>query len=455
MSQITINNPTQLSFKHDKLRAENVTIIPTPNNSSDLATMINDTTYYDIGIDSECRYKKVITPKTNVERTNYYRENGRPVGAKVCHYTKNNEDHYVVDETENLVNFNNSNVMFQNSTISDDEIFFKDSENNQIKLDVVDSTSGIELKNRPTMTSFSFNVPSFVSKVEIEHKMDASLQDALDKAKIHIDLSDDKNTYYIAEKRSTIDGVTSVKVLTNIYGKELQSVASTANVEDKQLLKIDLGNGYIYFCNEMGGYIYRAYWDNTVDNTEHIYSFTTEDGTYTIRSFNESLGDKYKFLMKFSDLETKPGITSEPRQELVATQNTSLNFTLGVGITRGETYNTGDKSNYPGLYTFCNNFFIDRGNNIEYFFLKGTNHIFKIKLDKSGNATEKHTLTEADITNGLEVFTGGTFTAEGGAVIDDTYTSQLNFETLCNELAKNPKNLNILSSSNTASSTDN
>ena len=449
---ITINNPTQLSFKHDNFRAENVTIIPTPNNSSNLATMINDTTYYEISNDSECRYKKVITPKTNVERTNYYRKNGEPVGAKVCHYTKNNEDHYVVDETENLVNFNNSNVMFQNSTISDDEIFFKDSENNQIKLDVVNSTSGIELKNRPTMTSFSFNVPSFVSKVEIEHKMDASLQDASDKAKIHIDLKDDNETYYIAEKRDTINDQTSVTVFTNIYGKELQSVASTATIGNEELLKIDLGNGYIYFCNASGGDIYRAYWDNTVGDTEHIYSFTTEYGTYTIRSFDRSLGDDYKFLMKLSELN---GITGTQEGELEKTQNTSLNFVQSVGVTKGDAYNTGDKSNYPGLYTFCNNFFTDQANNIGYFFLKGANHIFKIKIDKPEDATKKHPLTEADIKNGLEVFTGGTFTTEEGLTIDDTYTSQLNFKTLCDELGKGITSSNILSSSNTESSTNN
>lgn len=453
MTQITINNPTQLSFKHDKLRAENVTIIPTPNNNSDLATMITDTTYYNISIDSDCRYKKVITPKTNVERTNYYRKNGGPVGAKVCHYTINNEDHYVVDNDVKNVNFNNGNVMFQNSTISDDEIFFKDSENNQIKLDVVNSTSGIELENRPTKTSFSFNVPSFVSKVEIEHKMDASLQGAPDKAKIHIDLDDDKNTYYIAEKRDTIDDPTSVTVFTNIYGKELQNVMSTA--KNNQLLKIDLGNGYIYFCNVGGGDIYRAYWDNTVGGTEHIYSFTTEYGTYTIQSFDRSLEGDYKFLMKLSELN---GITGTQEGELEKTQNTSLKFVQSVGVTKGDAYNTGDKSNYPGLYTACNVLLdSNKGGNVGYFFLKGTNHIFKIKSLNSGDdeaVYKPHTLNETDIKDGLEVFTGGTFTTEG-LTIDDTYTSQLNFKTLCDELAKGITSLNILNSSSTESSTNN
>lgn len=455
MAQITINNPTQLSFKHDNFRAENVTIIPTPNNSSNLATMINDTTYYDISNDSECRYKKVITPKTNVERTNYYRENGGPVGAKVCHYTKNNEDHYVVNETENLVNFNNGNVMFQNSTISDDEIFFKDSENNQIKLDVVNSTSGIELENRSTMTSFSFNVPSFVSKVEIEHKMDASLQNAPDKAKIHIDLDDGKNTYYIAEKRDTINDQTSVTVFTNIYGKELRNVMTTAG-ESNEFLKVDLGNGYIYFCNAGGGYIYRAYWDNKVGDTEHIYSFTNAEGEYAIQSFDSSLSD-YTFLMKLSDFKKNhPDITGRQLSTLEDTQNTSLYFhdmIQGVEAKDLEYY-TRNKSNYPGLYTFCKELFSSENETVGYFFLTGTNHIFKINVQVTDKIDNPHTLNSDDINSGLEVFTGGTFTKED-LTIDDTYTSQLNFGTLCDELAKVITSQNILSGSNTESSTNN
>lgn len=450
---IEINNPTQLSFTHDKLRADNVTIIPTPNNSSNLATMINDTTYYDISNDSECRYKKVITPKTNVERTNYYRENGGPVGAKVCHYGPNQgEKHYEVDNGIRTVKFDVDGVMINSQNIPDSEIFFKGSDDASLDLTVFDNTNSVTLEDNSTRTNFSFNVPNCVHKVEIEHNMDASSQGVDNKAKIHIELDEGGNTYYIAEKRDTINGKTSVTVFTNIYGKELQSVASTATIGDEELLKIDLGNGYIYFCNVRGGDIYRAYWDNTVGGTEHIYSFTTEDGTYTIQSFDRSLGDDYRFLMKLSELN---GITGTPEGELEKTQNTSLKFVQSVGVTKGDAYNTGDKSNYPGLYTFCNNFFTDQANNIGYFFLKGTNHIFKIEIDKPEDATKKHPLTEADIENGLEVFTGGTFTTEEGLTIDDTYTSQLNFKTLCDELGKGITSSNILNSSSTENSTNN
>ena len=65
---------------------------------------------------------------------------------------------------------------------------------------------------------------------------------------------------------------------------------------------------------------------------------------------------------------------------------------------------------------------------------------------------ETYTLNETDIKSNLEVFTGGTFTTKDGAVIDDTYTSQLNFGILCNELSKGITSSNILSSSNTESS---
>ena len=434
MTQITINNPTQLSFKHDKFRAENVTIIPTPNNNSDLATMINDTFYYDIRNDSECRYKKVITPKPSVEGTNYYRKDGRPVGAKVCHYGPNQgEKHYEVDNGIRTVKFDVDGVMINSQNIPDSEIFFKGSDDASLDLTVFDNTNSVTLKDNSTRTNFSFNVPNCVHKVEIEHNMDASSQGVDNKAKIHIDLDDGKNTYYIAEKRNV--DTNEVTVSTNVYGKELKKVKSFAGT----YLKLDLGNGYIYFCNIDGGNVYRAYWDNTVDNIEHIYSFTTEneDG-YTIKSFKESLGGNYEFLMKLSDLQRKypQGITINPQDGLEKTQNTTLYYhDHGQGIDVGSGYYTEDKiSNYPGLYTFCKNFFSDEGKNVEYFFLKGTNHIFKITGSDVTN--EPYTLTKDDITNGLEVFTGGTFTTKDGAMIDDTYTSQLNFRTLCDELAK-------------------
>lgn len=453
---ITINNPTQLSFKHDNFRAENVTIIPTPNNSSNLATMINDTTYYDISNDSECRYKKVITPKTNVERTNYYRKNGGPVGAKVCHYGPNRgEKHYEVDNDIRTVEFDVDGVMINSPNIPDSEIFFKGSDDASLDLTVFDNTNSVTLKDNSTKTNFSFNVPNCVHKVEIEHNMDASSQGVDNKAKIHIDLDEGGNTYYIAEKRNK--DTDEVKVFTNIYGKKLQNVRSTAG-KANEFLKIDLGNGYIYFCNFSGGDIYRAYWDNTVGKTEHIYSFTTEEGDgYTIKSFKESLEGSYEFLMKLSELGDKISNTSYKNEpDLEATQDTSLDFNSSIGITVGSGYYAEDGiSNYPGLYTFCN-VLLDpnKGSNVGYFFLKGTNHIFKITSLGSGDAeTKPHTLNETDIKNGLEVFTGGTFINEG-LTIDDTYTSQLNFKTLCDELAKGISS-NILSSSNTESSTNN
>lgn len=453
MTQITINNPTQLSFKHDKLRAENVTIIPTPNNNSDLATMINDTTYYDISIDSDCRYKKVITPKTNVAgvNTNCIKgEDNNPVGAKVCHYTKNNEDHYVVDNDVNTVNFSNNNVMFQNSTISDTEIFFKGSDDTSLDLTVFDNTSSVELNDRTTKTNFSFNVPTCVHKVEIEHNTDADSQSVPDKAKIHIDLKNDNNTYYIAERRNV--DTNKVTVATNIYNKNLKNVATT--IPDKNLLKVDLGSGYIYFCNNGGGDIYRAYWDNTVGETKHIYSFTDDTGGYTIQSFEQSLGDNdYKFLMKLSGFkESHPEIESTRQSTLEKTQKTGLYFPGGgqeIVVNSGY-YNTENKSNYPGLYTFYNEF--AQNVSVGYFFLEGTNHIFKINISNDYERTDNpHLLTKTDIENGLEVFTGGTFDKED-LTIDDTYTSQLNFKTLCDELSKSITSLNILSSSNTASS---
>ena len=451
MSQITINNPTQLSFMHDKFRAENVTIIPTPNNSSDLATMITDTFYYDISNDSECRYKKVITPKTNVERTNYYRKNGGPVGAKVCHYGPNQgEKHYEVDNGIRTVKFDVDGVMINSQNIPDNEIFFKGLDDTSLDLTVFDNTNSVTLKDNSTRTNFSFNVPSFVSKVEIEHKMDASLQNAPDKAKIHIDLDDGKNTYYIAERRNV--DTNEVTVSTNIYGKELRNVATTAGKQN-EFLKVDLGNGYIYFCSVMGGNIYRAYWDSKVGDTEHIYSFTDGNGGYTIQSFDESLEGKYEFLMKFSEFEEKYSNIKGTRQStLEETQNTLLLYQNNPQSVEASDlgHYIENKRNYTGLYTFCKEFFSNES--IGYFFLTGTNHIFKINVGADYKMNETYTLNETDIKSNLEVFTGGTFTTKDGAVIDDTYTSQLNFGILCNELSKGITSSNILSSSNTESS---
>ena len=241
---IEINNPTQLSFKHGKFRAENVTIIPTPNNNSDLATMINDTFYYDIRNDSECRYKKVITPKTNVERTNYYRENGEPVGAKVCHYGLNpGEKHYEVDNSVKTVKFDVDGVMIRGQNIPDSEIFFKGSDDASLDLTVFDNTNSVTLKDNSTRTNFSFNVPTCVHKVEIKHNMDAALQGVDNKAKIHIDLDDGKNTYYIAEKRNV--DTNEVTVSTNVYGKKLKKVKSFAGT----YLKLDLRNHQLQFSH--------------------------------------------------------------------------------------------------------------------------------------------------------------------------------------------------------------
>ena len=448
---IQINNPTQLSFKHDMFRAENVTIIPTPNNSSDLATMITDTTYYEISNDSECRYKKVITPKTNVERTNYYKNDGKPVDAKVCHYGPNQgKKHYEVDNGVKTVKFDVDGVMIRGQNISDSEIFFKGSDDAPLDLTVFDNTNSVTLEDNSTRTNFSFNVPNCVHKVEIKHNMDAALQGDDNKAKIHIDLDDGKNTYYIAERRNV--DTNEVTVSTNIYGKELRNVATTAGKQN-EFLKVDLGNGYIYFCSVMGGNIYRAYWDSKVDDTEHIYSFTDGNGGYTIQSFDESLEGKYEFLMKFSEFEEKYSNIKGTRQStLEETQNTLLLYQNNPQSVEASDlgHYIENKRNYTGLYTFCKEFFSNES--IGYFFLTGTNHIFKINVGADYKMNKTYTLNETDIKSNLEVFTGGTFTTKDGAVIDDTYTSQLNFGILCNELSKGITSSNILSSSNTESS---
>ena len=166
------------------------------------------------------------------------------------------------------------------------------------------------------------------------------------------------------------------------------------------------------------------------------------------------MGDEYTFLMNFSEFKSNHSeIESEQQSDLETTQNTGLYYNGIGGVEIGSNYYKDYISNYPGLYTFYTEF--AQNVNVGYFFLEGTNHIFKIKNVNENDRTDNpHILNETDIKNGLEVFTGGTFTKDG-AVIDDTYTSQLNFRTLCDELAKDITSSNILNSSNTASSTNN
>ena len=452
MSEIIIDNPTQLKFTHKSLRADNVIFIPTPNNNSDLATMITDTTYYTIENDPGCRYKKVITPKVSVDgvMTNCYKVDNNPVPAKVCQYAINGVEQYEVDNTDRTVSFSSDRVKLGNSTIPDSDIFFKDSDNNPITLTVYNTNNSVELTDNATNPLFSFKVPSCVHKVEIEHNTNATGTDTSNKAKIHIDLDNSNNTYYINEKR---DNDNNVYIATNKSGVSLKSVLSKdCYAEDGTLpiFKVELGKGNLYyvenFQESLGNSktfanidfnLYKFYQNNKVGENEHVYSFK-ENGGYTARSFATELPD-YKIMMSYEKLDNKYKTGATQLVGVEGRQWTGLVLnpgTLSVDCNEPSTYYTNKASNFPGLYTFCTDILQDiitagEGDTCTgCFFLEGTNHIFKINVAKSNDAWKSYTLTADDVANDLPVFIGGT-KGTGDESYDDTCTSLLNFGALC------------------------
>ena len=414
--------------------------------------MITDTTYYTISNDSDCRYKKIITPKVNVDgvRTNFYKVNDSPVPAKVCHYEINGEEHYEVDNNDdNVVEFSSDHVtVFANSTIPDSDIFFKDSSDAPITLTVFNTNKSVELTDNATTTSFSFKVPSCVHKVEIQHNTDATAPAVSNKAKIHIDLDENSN-YYINEKHNNDD---SISIATNKSGVSLKSVLSyNCYAEDGTIpiFRIELGKGKLYYVEnfqESGSNnktnidfnLYKFYQNNTVNGKEHVYSFKDGDN-YTAWFFNTELPN-YEIMMSLDRLDNKYKTGAEQLDGVEGRQWTGLVLNpenLSVDCKEPSVYYTTGVSNFPGLYTFCTTILkgiITAGEGdtcTGCFFLEGTNHVFKIDKLTSGEAWLPHKLTESDIESDLQVFTGKIERDEDLNMWDDTCTSLLDFGALC------------------------
>ena len=62
---MTINNPTEFRFNHDRLRANNVVIIPTPTNNSNLNSIMESNNdfnkYYNFGNYTDVRYRRILS----------------------------------------------------------------------------------------------------------------------------------------------------------------------------------------------------------------------------------------------------------------------------------------------------------------------------------------------------------------------------------------------------------
>lgn len=443
---MTINNPTEFRFSHDRLRANNVVIIPTPTNNSNLNSIMESNNdfnkYYNFGNYTDVRYYKTVTPKTSISgmNVNCYKENDTPQSATVY---KANDTYHVEDTgyTGQTVSFNHQDVIFNSENIPDEEIFFKDSENAPIALTVFDDTNSVTLTNHATKDSFEFKVPSCVHKVEIEHNTSHEAPAGSNKAKIHIDLDDSSKDYYINEKH----GNDNVVIVTNKYGMQLKNVLSdVTDASNTKAFLIELGTGNLYYVEQISSgtqNLRKVYWDTTVGETNHIYSFKDnldEEGiVFRIFSFTKKL-ENYELLMGFEGLSNELKSTATRMEYLESGQETPLTYTVGQGITCNESsyYNsTNGVSNFPGLNAFCQTILmpIMSNNNdscVGCFFLEGTNYVFKINLSNASEAWAQHTLNAEDIEGGLEVFVGGT-EEKKGKTYDDTCTSQLNFGALC------------------------
>lgn len=443
-----INNPTEFRFSHDRLRANNVVIIPTPTNDSNLDSIMESNNdfnkYYNFGNYTDVRYYKTVTPKKDISgmNVNCYKENDTPQSATV--YKANNTYHVeATGYTGQTVSFNHQDVIFNSDNIPDEEIFFKDSENAPIALTVFDDTNSVTLTNHATKDSFEFKVPSCVHKVEIEHNTSHEAPAGSNKAKIHIDLDDSSNDYYINEKH----GNGNVVIVTNKYGMQLKNVL--AEVEDASNTKaflIELGTGNLYYVEQISSgtrNLRRIYWDTTVGETNHIYSFKDDLGdegeVFRIFSFTEKL-EGYELLMGFEGLSNELKSTATRMEYLEKGQETPLTYTVGQGIyCNPDSYYTNGVSNFPGLDTFCQTILMpimsaglsnSDDSCVGCFFLEGTNYVFKINLSNAIEAWAPHTLSAEDIEGGLQVFTGG-IKNELGELYDDTCTDQLNFGALC------------------------
>ena len=441
---MTINNPTEFRFNHDRLRANNVVIIPTPTNNSNLNSIMesnNDSNkYYNFGNYTDVRYYKTVTPKTSISgmNVNCYKENDTPQSATVY---KADDTYHVEDTgyTGQTVSFNHQDVIFNSENIPDEEIFFKDSENAPIALTVFDDTNSVTLTNHATKDSFEFKVPSCVHKVEIEHNTSHEAPAGSNKAKIHIDLDDSSKDYYINEKH----GNDNVVIVTNKYGMQLKNVLSdVTDASNTKVFLIELGTGNLYYVEQISSgtqNLRKVYWDTTVGETNHIYSFKDnldEEGiVFRIFSFTKKL-ENYELLMGFEGLSNELKSTATRMEYLESGQETPLTYTVGQGIKcNPDLYYTNGVSNFPGLNAFCQTILMPIMSNsndscVGCFFLEGTNYVFKINLSNVNEAWAPHPLSAEDIEGGLQVFTGG-IEKKLGKTYDDTCTSQLNFGALC------------------------
>lgn len=362
---MTINNPTEFRFNHNRLRANNVIIIPTPTNNSNLNSIMESNNdfnqYYNFGNYTDVRYYKTVTPKTSISgmNVNCYKKNDTPQSATV--YKANGTYHAeTTGYTGQTVSFNHQDVIFNSENIPDEEIFFKDSENAPIALTVFDDTNSVTLTNHATKDSFEFKVPSCVHKVEIEHNTSHEAPAGSNKAKIHIDLDDSSKDYYINEKNNNTDNTFSIVSSKPIPCKRLittfmQNDGVSVYIEKHGSIDAAIGfpvhlldsNG----CDEIP--ICKLYWhyDVTIGNkTYYLYTCLTMDDNSNLSIAlcytPNHLGDTYTPFMPMSDdslkdknLKVVPG-NDETGFSIDGQKLEGVNLTIGANVKVSETTKT-------------------------------------------------------------------------------------------------------------------
>lgn len=462
---LTFDNPTELKLSHDSKRANNVIFIPTPTSDSNLTKiMSNEDVYYTKGADT-CNYRKVVTPKSSISGRNIDCNNE---SVKVYHITQSggtevNNGYYIDDGDARELNFSVDGFDYGANVINEDEISFNDGTNN-IRLENFSNVSHT-IEDGATHNTFSFSVPSNVSKVEINHNTDKTNDQ--NKAKIIFDLDNSdssKQLLYVNEKIGTdsLDIVTNVDVSSktkNIVSYKVLQSSEVMNTQ-KAVYFIEFGDNNIFFASQkLPSYIYRLLVDEDLgdETNKHVYTFLglDDDNNFVLKYYNfsqtlkitDSNGKEvnlYNKLMTIEELNTSltdygdytEGITpSEIKvSDDVVIVPITFKYDASVGKIVFYPYGTfadsNNKAKTPGLLSYCNEVLsacllktsLDDAVSSGKQFIKNTNYI--VNGTTTGNP------------NVISIFVGTETYSYSGATYNDSLigTGKLNFSKLCEKI---------------------
>lgn len=447
---LTFDNPTELKLSHDSKRANNVIFIPTPTSRSNLTKiMSNEDVYYTKGTDT-CNYRKVVTPKSSISGRNIDCNNE---SVRVYHITQSggtevNNGYYIDDGDARELNFSVDGFDYGANVINEDEISFNDGTNN-IRLENFSNVSHT-IEDGATHNTFSFSVPSNVSKVEINHNTDKTNDQ--NKAKIIFDLDNSdssKQLLYVNEKigNGNLDIVTNIEVA-DIPKKNVVSTKVLEGSADEAMRTayfIEFGADNIFFASPiLGGDIYRFLDDKDMGDgiNNHVYTFLGTGNVVKYYNFSQTLeltrkNDSvketvYSSLMTFEELTnslenyqetvTFDEITKVSKVPIIF-ENVKGNmvFSPAEGFA-----DSNSQAKVPGLLSYCSTVLAPNMNSLRSDqslgkqFIKNTNYII--------NGINENTIS---------IFVGDeSYSDDNGASYNDSLigTGNLNFSKLCKKI---------------------